>query len=91
MIVLGLNRFHGDSAAALIHDGKLIAAAEEERFRRVKHWADWNKSWPISATRIICGRWRCAISTPPAPTPTATSERRRSGAAFDPARARCRA
>ena len=35
MIVLGLNCFHGDSAAALIHDGKLIAAAEEERFRRV--------------------------------------------------------
>ncbi|MBI2716591.1 MAG: carbamoyltransferase [Rhizobiales bacterium] len=39
MIVLGLNAFHGDSAAALLRDGKLIAAAEEERFRRVKHWA----------------------------------------------------
>jgi carbamoyltransferase len=39
MIILGLNAFHGDSAAALIRDGKLIAAAEEERFRRVKHWA----------------------------------------------------
>ena len=39
MIVLGLNAFHGDSAAALIRDGKLVAAAEEERFRRVKHWA----------------------------------------------------
>ena len=39
MIVLGLNCFHGNSSAALIHDGKLIAAAEEERFRRVKHWA----------------------------------------------------
>ena len=39
MFVLGLNCFHGDSSAALIHDGKLIAAAEEERFRRVKHWA----------------------------------------------------
>ena len=44
MIVLGLNCFHGDSSAALIHDGKLIAAAEEERFRRVKHWAGWNQS-----------------------------------------------
>src|SRR5262249_40085565 len=31
--------FHGDSAAALVCDGKLIAAAEEERFCRVKHWA----------------------------------------------------
>src|SRR5215813_671682 len=39
MIILGLNAFHGDSAAALICNGKLIAAAEEERFRRVKHWA----------------------------------------------------
>src|ERR1041385_2721089 len=39
MIVLGLNAFHGDAAAALIRDGVLVAAAEEERFRRVKHWA----------------------------------------------------
>ncbi|PYV69932.1 MAG: carbamoyltransferase, partial [Acidobacteria bacterium] len=30
---------HGDSAACLIVDGKLVAAAEEERFRRIKHWA----------------------------------------------------
>jgi carbamoyltransferase len=39
MIILGLNPFHGDSSAALIRDGKLVAAAEEERFRRIKHWA----------------------------------------------------
>ena len=39
MIVLGLNAFHGDSAAALVKDGALVAAAEEERFRRIKHWA----------------------------------------------------
>src|SRR5262249_35647926 len=39
MIILGLNAFHADSAAAIVRDGKLIAAAEEERFRRVKHWA----------------------------------------------------
>lgn len=39
MIILGLNAFHGDSAAALLRDGKLVAAAEEERFRRIKHWA----------------------------------------------------
>src|SRR5258708_18705038 len=39
MIILGLNAFHGDSAAALVIDGKLVAAAEEERFRRIKHWA----------------------------------------------------
>src|SRR6201987_3070833 len=39
MKVLGLNAFHGDSAACLVVDSKLVAAAEEERFRRIKHWA----------------------------------------------------
>jgi carbamoyltransferase len=39
MIVIGINAFHADSSAALIKDGGLIAAAEEERFRRIKHWA----------------------------------------------------
>lgn len=39
MNILGLNAFHGDSAACLICDGHLVAAAEEERFRRIKHWA----------------------------------------------------
>jgi carbamoyltransferase len=39
LIILGLNAFHGDAAACLVRDGFLIAAAEEERFRRVKHWA----------------------------------------------------
>ena len=39
MLILGLNAFHADAAACLVADGKLIAAAEEERFRRVKHWA----------------------------------------------------
>lgn len=37
--ILGLNAFHGDSSACLVHDGRLVAAAEEERFRRIKHWA----------------------------------------------------
>jgi carbamoyltransferase len=45
LIILGLNAFHGDSSAALVRDGKLIAAAEEERFRRIKHWA----GFPIHA------------------------------------------
>ena len=39
MIILGLNAFHGDSSAALVRDGVLLAAAEEERFCRIKHWA----------------------------------------------------
>ncbi len=37
MIILGINAYHGDAAAAIIRDGKLIAAAEEERFNRIKH------------------------------------------------------
>jgi len=37
MYILGISCFYHDSAAALIKDGKLIAAAEEERFSRIKH------------------------------------------------------
>jgi len=37
--ILGLNAYHGDAAAALLIDGELVAAAEEERFNRVKHCA----------------------------------------------------
>ncbi|MDO8706219.1 MAG: carbamoyltransferase C-terminal domain-containing protein [Sulfuricaulis sp.] len=37
--ILGLNAYHGDSSACLVKDGTLVAAAEEERFRRIKHWA----------------------------------------------------
>ena len=37
--ILGLNAYHGDSSACLVIDGQLVAAAEEERFRRIKHWA----------------------------------------------------
>ena len=39
MILLGLNAHHADSSAAIFKDGILIAATEEERFRRIKHWA----------------------------------------------------
>jgi carbamoyltransferase len=37
--ILGLNAYHGDAAAALVIDGELVAAAEEERFNRIKHVA----------------------------------------------------
>lgn len=39
MYILGLNAYHADSSAAIFKDGIMIAATEEERFRRVKHWA----------------------------------------------------
>jgi len=47
MVILGINAYHGDSSACLIIDGQLIAAAEEERFRRIKHWA----GFPFAAVR----------------------------------------
>lgn len=47
MLILGVNAFHGDASAALLVDGKLVAAAEEERFNRVKHWA----GLPVEAIR----------------------------------------
>ncbi len=39
MYILGINAYHGDSSASIHKDGELIAATEEERFRRIKHWA----------------------------------------------------
>ena len=46
-LLLGLNAYHGDASACLLRDGQLIAAAEEERFRRIKHWA----GFPAEAIR----------------------------------------
>lgn len=36
---LGLNAYHADGSAVLLRNGELVVALEEERFRRVKHWA----------------------------------------------------
>ena len=47
MYILGINAYHGDAAAAIIKDGELLAAAEEERFNRVKHCA----GFPTEAVR----------------------------------------
>ena len=47
MYILGINAYHGDAAAAIIRDGKLIAAAEEERFNRFKHSA----GFPVEAIK----------------------------------------
>ena len=45
MIILGISSFYHDSAACLIRDGKIIAAAQEERFSRIKH----DPSFPAKA------------------------------------------
>ncbi|MDA1231230.1 MAG: carbamoyltransferase [Planctomycetota bacterium] len=47
MYVLGLNAYHGDASAALVVDGQLVAAVEEERFNRIKHWA----GFPVESIR----------------------------------------
>ncbi|HEX8141801.1 MAG TPA: carbamoyltransferase C-terminal domain-containing protein [Pyrinomonadaceae bacterium] len=47
MYVLGINAYHGDASAALIRDGELVAAVEEERFNRCKHCA----GFPAEAIR----------------------------------------
>ncbi|MBU6157447.1 MAG: carbamoyltransferase [Bacteroidetes bacterium] len=48
MIILGINAYHADSSAAILVNGKLIAAIEEERFTRVKHWA----GFPVQAIQF---------------------------------------
>ncbi len=48
MKILGISCFYHDSAAALIDDGKIIAAAEEERFSRIKH----DSGFPVNAIKF---------------------------------------
>lgn len=47
MVILGISAFYHDSAAALVEDGKIIAAAQEERFTRKKH----DPSFPVNAVK----------------------------------------
>ena len=44
MRVLGISAYYHDSAAALVTDGRVVAAAKEERFTRRKHDADFPKN-----------------------------------------------
>ena len=52
MNILGLNAYHGDVAAALLRDGQLVAAVEEERFRRIKHCAGFPAQAIASCLRM---------------------------------------
>ncbi len=49
MYILGINAYHGGASACLIQDGRLVAAAEEERFTRVKYWA----GFPVKAIEFV--------------------------------------
>ena len=48
-IILGISAFYHDSAACLLVDGNIVAAAQEERFTRVKH----DKSYPFNAIEFV--------------------------------------
>ena len=47
--ILGISAFYHDSAASIIIDGKIIAAAQEERFTRIKH----DKNYPYNAVEFV--------------------------------------
>ena len=49
MIILGINAYHADASASILVNGKLIAAIEEERFTRTKHWS----GFPVQAI-VFC-------------------------------------
>ena len=53
--ILGINAFHADASAALVVDGKIINAVEEERFTRIKHSAGFpveSIKWSLEDARI---------------------------------------
>ena len=50
MNILGLSFYYHDSSAALVQDGRLVAAAEEERFSRVKH----DSGFPTLSIEFVC-------------------------------------
>jgi carbamoyltransferase len=54
MYILGINAYHAGASACLIRDGELIAAAEEERFTRIKYCA----GFPSEAIRYCLGEAR---------------------------------
>ncbi|HYX23245.1 MAG TPA: carbamoyltransferase C-terminal domain-containing protein [Thermoanaerobaculia bacterium] len=49
--ILGLSVYHADASAAAVVDGRFVAGVEEERFRRIKHWA----GFPEQALRFCIG------------------------------------
>ena len=47
--ILGISAFYHDSAAAILVDGKIVAAAQEERFTRKKH----DSGYPFNAVQFV--------------------------------------
>lgn len=57
MLILGISCYYHDSAAAIIRDGKIIAAAQEERFSRIKH----DSGFPSQAIEFCFKEANCTI------------------------------
>ena len=47
--ILGISAFYHDSAATLVKDGEIVAAAQEERFTRIKH----DSNYPFNAVQYV--------------------------------------
>jgi len=58
--ILGISAFYHDSAAALIIDGEIIAAAQEERFTRKKH----DSSYPVNAINYCLSEAGLSLEQP---------------------------
>ena len=56
--ILGISAFYHDSAAALVVDGKIIAAAQEERFSRIKH----DPKYPFNAVKYVLSEANLSLS-----------------------------
>ena len=57
-IILGISAFYHDSAATILVDGKIIAAAQEERFTRKKH----DSSYPFHAVQFVLDYTKIKLS-----------------------------
>ena len=56
--ILGISAFYHDSAAALVINGKIVAAAQEERFTRIKH----DSNYPFNAINFVLNSAKIKIS-----------------------------
>ena len=56
--ILGISAYYHDSAAAILIDGKIIAAAQEERFSRKKH----DSSYPFHSIEFVLKETKLKLS-----------------------------
>ena len=56
--ILGISAFYHDSAAALVINGKIVAAAQEERFTRINH----DSNYPFNAINFVLNSAKIKIS-----------------------------